>query len=223
MKRILTQAATILLLLSAFCCKSQELEIISVTHFPDTTNFGTTVNTQIAFKFHPAALVAPFTVQFQYMINGVPQSAAIDSFLYPAIDTGTKLLNTTLPITDTRFRKGDNIIVIWPVCSQREHTLNFFRSGIFVEDSLQSSIGKSTNDDKLALRYEHDRKLLLLESNLPSDAALALQVFDIQGKMHISEDCRNNHQVPLSELASGIYVAQVRYKEKAWIFRVTVY
>jgi hypothetical protein len=223
MKRILTLFATFFLLLLVLSTKAQELEILTVNHLPDTTSFGRTVNTQITFKFQPAALVAPFTVHFQYMINGVPQEGAIDSFIYLSADTHTQTLMTALPINNIHYRKGDNIIVIWPVCSQREHTLNFFRSGLFVEDSLTSSLGNSHSDEKLLLQYDHERKLLLLESAIPNDALILLDIYDLQGRLRVSEDCSNNRQIPISEMAAGLYIAHIHYREKQWVYRVTIY
>jgi hypothetical protein len=225
MKQIIRIYLLILLGISSNILIAQDLRINRIDNLPDTSLFLSSINSRIYFQFNTSTLATPFTVYFNYSVNGIVQSNPLDSFIY-STPIGTELFKDVIIQTNAPiYRKGDNIVVVWPICYQATHTANYFRKNVFVTDSLNTSINNNEWNDQSAWQviYDNENNIFKVSDINTIDFPVHLKVYESSGRLIYSEKMNENKSMSLPQLTPAIYIFELRNKSKKQSGRFLVY
>lgn len=216
----------ILFLFSFQKSNAQDLKINHIDHIPDTSLFSNSINSIVYFQFANTTLSAPFTVFFNYSVNGIVQAQPLDSFVYSSPITTEQTKNITIQTNSPIFRKGDNIVVVWPICNQITHTANYFRKVVFVTDSLHTSIresNQSNSSNEWNIIFNQETKQLQVSNQENMDSPIQLNIYDISGKLIVSEKMNKSKSSSLEQLTAAIYIFELQSKHKTQRGRFLIY
>ncbi len=198
----------------AISVKAQDLRINSVSNVPDTSLFSNSFTASFYFQFTNGTLAPPFTVYFNYSVNGIVQPFPLDSFTYLTAITSEQTKDIIIRTNSPVYRKGDNIVVVWPICYQATHSISYYRTHIFVTDSLNTSVqdlDASKSGKWNVIFNNEDHKLKISNAEL-ADFPIELHVYDKTGKMIVSEKMNHEESMSLPQLPASIYMYELESK-----------
>lgn len=211
MKYLFTYLLFFFLLMRSIDVDAQDIRINRVENFPDTSQLSNTFTSRFYFQFTPGALTPPFTFYFKYSVNGKVQPNPLDSFTY-LVDITTEVTKDVVIQTNSPvFRKGDNIVVVWPICYQASHSASSFRQSIFMADSFDTGLPVDPSYDKSAwhLLFDQDSRTFHISETASSDFPLQLHIYDNAGKMVWSTPMNSPVSSPIPALSAAIYLFEI--------------
>jgi len=216
MKNYYSAICLFVLLIVFVGSQAQDLRINKVNNFPDTSLFANSFDADFYFQFTNGTLSPPFTVYFNYSVNGMIQPSPLDSFVYSVSITSEIVKSITVHTNSPVYRKGDNIVVVWPICYQATHSIAYFRTHIFVTDSLNTGISKLTNDEdeKWNVIFDNETHKIKITNSFASDFPINLHIYDNTGKTILSEKMNHEESMPLPQLPSSIYLFELESKHR---------
>jgi len=214
MKKYFKPLLLVLLFVGTTALKAQDLRINHVNNVPDTSLFSNAFPANFYFQFTSGALAPPFTVYFNYSVNGIVQALPLDSFTYLTAITSEQTKDIIIRTNSPVFRKGDNIVVVWPICYQATHSISYYRTHIFVTDSLNTSVqdvAQEKSNNWNVIFNNEDHKLKITNAEL-TDFPMELHVFDNTGKMIVSEKMNHAESMSMPQLPAAIYMYELESK-----------
>ena len=214
MKKCFKPLLLVLLFVGTTALKAQDLRINHVNNVPDTSLFSNAFPANFYFQFTSGALASPFTVYFNYSVNGIVQALPLDSFTYLTAITSEQTKDIIIRTNAPVFRKGDNIVVVWPICYQATHSISYYRTHIFVTDSLNTSVqdvAQERSSNWNVIFNNEDHKLKITNAEL-TDFPFELHVFDNTGKMIVSEKMNREESMSMPQLPAAIYMYELESK-----------
>ncbi|MEI6313152.1 MAG: T9SS type A sorting domain-containing protein [Bacteroidota bacterium] len=205
--------------------QAQDLRINRIDNVPDTSLFSTVNTCQLYYQYAGTALSVPFTVYFNYSVNGIVQNEPLDSFVYSSAITTELSRTISIPTNNPVYRKGDNIVVVWPICNQATHTANYYRKEIFVTDSLHHTAIENLAEQGTTWNtiFDNTTKKIVLTTSEALDFPVQLKVYDASGKMLHNEKMNQASSSSIQDLNQGIYFFELRNKNKKSSGRFLVY
>ena len=214
MKKYFKPLLLVLLFVGTTALKAQDLRINHVNNVPDTSLFSNAFPANFYFQFTSGALAPPFTVYFNYSVNGIVQALPLDSFTYLTAITSEQTKDIIIRTNSPVFRKGDNIVVVWPICYQATHSISYYRTHIFVTDSLNTSVqdlAQERSSNWNVIFNNEDHKLKITNAEL-TDFPIELHVYDNTGKMIVSEKMNHDESMSMPQLPAAIYMYELESK-----------
>lgn len=224
MKQIILILWATFLLQCSYTMNAQDLRINKIETLPDTTLFSTTLNSTVYFQYNGTTLTVPFKVYFMYSVNGIVQAAPLDSFTYTT--TTTTEINMPLRFrTDAPvYRKGDNIVVVWPICNQTTHSMTYYRKSIFVNDSTTHVSIQDPNNMREPIRVwiDNDTRQIVIERSEIQEP-VTINLYDVNGAKIYSEECSTTRSKGLQYIASGVYFLEIQNSKLRYQSKVLMY
>ena len=213
------------LLINCLDIHAQDIRINRVENFPDTSLLSTTFTARFYFQFVPGTLTPPFTFYFKYSVNGKVQPEPLDSFTYLTAVTSEVTKDLILHTNSPVFRKGDNIVVVWPISYQASHSGNSLRKSIFIADSLNTGMPSEPTFKKAnwQLMFNQDDRKLNITNTEMTDFPLNLEIYDNSGKLVWREQVNSNESSPIPRLSSAIYLFEIDNKIKKSTGKIILY
>ena len=216
----------ILIVFSFQIVLAQDLKINHLENIPDTSVFSSSLPARVYFQNNSNSFSYPLPIYFNYSVNGIVQATALDSFIYNLPDS-TEIYKDIILHTDSPiFRKGDNIVVVWPISKQVSHTANYYRKILFVTDSIHTSISnpnKNITSTEWNVLFNQDTKQLQILNQENLDQRIQLKIYDITGKLLLTEQLNKNSSSSLTNLTAAIYIFEIQTKNRKQTGRFLIY
>jgi hypothetical protein len=218
------------LMISFFLLRSsdidaQDIRINRVENFQDTSQLSNTFTSRFYFQYTPGTLTPPFTFYFKYSVNGKVQPAPLDSFTYGSAVTTEVTKDIIIQTNSPVYRKGDNIVVVWPICYQASHSGNSLRRSIFIADSIATGLPQdpTSNKSDWQLIFDQERRTLQITHSTPTDFPLQLHIYDNAGKMVWTAALSSPESTPIPALPAAIYLFEMDNTTKKSSGKIILY
>jgi len=225
MRYLFTYLMISFLLMNSVSVQAQDIRINRVENFQDTSQLSNTFTSRFYFQYTAGALTPPFTFYFKYSVNGKVQPAPLDSFTYGSAVTTEVTKDIIIQTNSPVYRKGDNIVVVWPICYQASHSASSFRRSIFIADSLNTGLPQdpTSNKSDWQLLFDQDSRTFHITRTTPTDFPLQLHIYDNAGKMVWSAALNSPESAPIPALPAAIYLFEMDNTAKKSTGKIILY